>query len=155
MARISKISKFHKKEYSREAWRMRRKQRSMNFQCLLSEFVSVNCLFLRADNMCDYWTYSGSLTSPPYHQSVTWIVFKDHICISHDQVTLVHIHVILQIFYKQEWVFVRVTSFQKYFSLKGSEDYEILNEMRTTPSTLTEDFSLTTTDTPCLSMTGK
>ncbi|NXL04642.1 CAH1 anhydrase, partial [Mesembrinibis cayennensis] len=30
----------------------------------------------------DYWTYNGSLTHPPLHESVIWIILKDPITIS-------------------------------------------------------------------------
>ncbi|MBK8704134.1 MAG: carbonic anhydrase family protein [Saprospiraceae bacterium] len=33
-----------------------------------------------------YYTYSGSLTTPPCSEIVTWIVMKDHITASHDQI---------------------------------------------------------------------
>uniref|UniRef100_A0A452R7I3 Carbonic anhydrase 1 n=1 Tax=Ursus americanus TaxID=9643 RepID=A0A452R7I3_URSAM len=33
----------------------------------------------------DYWTYSGSLTHPPLHESVTWIICKEKIGISPQQ----------------------------------------------------------------------
>lgn len=32
-----------------------------------------------------YWTYEGSLTTPPLHESVTWIVLKDPISVNHTQ----------------------------------------------------------------------
>ena len=34
----------------------------------------------------DYWAYSGSLTHPPLHESVTWIIFKETISASSEQV---------------------------------------------------------------------
>lgn len=34
-----------------------------------------------------YWTYLGSLTTPPFLESVIWIVFKEHIELSHEQLT--------------------------------------------------------------------
>jgi carbonic anhydrase len=34
----------------------------------------------------NYWTYDGSLTTPPYYESVKWIVFADVIEMSEDQV---------------------------------------------------------------------
>lgn len=33
----------------------------------------------------DYWTYDGSLTTPPLHESVTWIVCKEPISVSREQ----------------------------------------------------------------------
>uniref|UniRef100_A0A8D0UV84 Carbonic anhydrase 1 n=2 Tax=Sus scrofa TaxID=9823 RepID=A0A8D0UV84_PIG len=33
----------------------------------------------------DYWTYFGSLTHPPLHESVNWIILKENISISSDQ----------------------------------------------------------------------
>uniref|UniRef100_A0A8C8XNA4 Carbonic anhydrase n=1 Tax=Panthera leo TaxID=9689 RepID=A0A8C8XNA4_PANLE len=33
----------------------------------------------------DYWTYSGSLTTPPLSESVTWIIKKQPVEIDHDQ----------------------------------------------------------------------
>uniref|UniRef100_A0A8C3WNR4 Carbonic anhydrase 1 n=1 Tax=Catagonus wagneri TaxID=51154 RepID=A0A8C3WNR4_9CETA len=33
----------------------------------------------------DYWTYFGSLTHPPLHESVIWIILKESITISSEQ----------------------------------------------------------------------
>ena len=33
----------------------------------------------------DYWTYPGSLTTPPCSESVTWVIFKDAITVSQQQ----------------------------------------------------------------------
>ncbi|KAJ8343705.1 hypothetical protein SKAU_G00310340 [Synaphobranchus kaupii] len=40
------------------------------------------CLLPKSLN---YWTYSGSLTTPPLHESVTWIVFEEPIEVSKKQ----------------------------------------------------------------------
>ncbi|XP_035221110.1 carbonic anhydrase 13-like, partial [Stegodyphus dumicola] len=34
----------------------------------------------------DYWTYEGSLTTPPCYESVTWILFKRPIEVSEEQI---------------------------------------------------------------------
>uniref|UniRef100_A0A4W2CAS3 Carbonic anhydrase n=1 Tax=Bos indicus x Bos taurus TaxID=30522 RepID=A0A4W2CAS3_BOBOX len=39
-------------------------------------------------NVLDYWTYPGSLTTPPLLESVTWIVLKEPISVSSQQVRL-------------------------------------------------------------------
>nr|XP_054417544.1 carbonic anhydrase 1-like [Pongo abelii] len=33
----------------------------------------------------DFWTYPGSLTHPPLYESVTWIIFKESISVSSEQ----------------------------------------------------------------------
>lgn len=33
----------------------------------------------------DYWTYHGSQTHPPLHESVTWIIFKEPVTVSSQQ----------------------------------------------------------------------
>lgn len=37
-------------------------------------------------DISDYYAYSGSLTTPPCSESVTWIVFRDVLAISDKQV---------------------------------------------------------------------
>lgn len=39
------------------------------------------------ENISDYWSYPGSLTTPPCYESVKWIVFKEPIEISTEQVS--------------------------------------------------------------------
>ena len=38
------------------------------------------------NNISDYWTYQGSLTTPPCYESVTWIVFREPIRISRQEI---------------------------------------------------------------------
>ena len=45
----------------------------------------------------DYWTYDGSLTTPPLLESVTWIVLKEPISVSPAQVVIVFLHLSLSI----------------------------------------------------------
>lgn len=57
--------------------------------CVQGSVVEFNrfdpaCLLPR--NTEDYWTYHGSLTTPPLTESVSWIIMKQHIEVSHDQV---------------------------------------------------------------------
>ena len=40
-------------------------------------------LFIDSEN---YWTYPGSLTTPPLYESVTWIVMKEALEVSVEQV---------------------------------------------------------------------
>lgn len=35
-----------------------------------------------------YYTYKGSLTTPPYYESVTWIVYRNPIYVSRQQVAI-------------------------------------------------------------------
>ncbi|KAK0161358.1 hypothetical protein PV327_009836 [Microctonus hyperodae] len=50
---------------------------------------------IRQDNKCGfqaddngYWTYLGSLTTPPFNESVTWVLFKKYIEVSHHQLNI-------------------------------------------------------------------
>lgn len=50
------------------------------------EFNRFDPACLLPSNTDDYWTYPGSLTTPPLTESVNWIVMKQPIEVSHDQV---------------------------------------------------------------------
>lgn len=50
------------------------------------EFTKFDPACLLPSNTEDYWTYHGSLTTPPLTESVSWIIMKQHIEVSHDQV---------------------------------------------------------------------
>lgn len=52
------------------------------------EFTKFDPACLLPPNIDDYWTYHGSLTTPPLTESVTWIVLKQHIEVSHDQLAV-------------------------------------------------------------------
>ena len=45
----------------------------------------LNMSSLLCSDMTKYWTYDGSLTTPPLYESVKWIVFKEPIEMSDDQ----------------------------------------------------------------------
>jgi len=60
---------------------------------LKEENVSVDHLDimqLLPENIHDYYTYPGSLTTPPCSESVTWVVFKQPIEITEEQLQLCH-----------------------------------------------------------------
>lgn len=59
---------------------------SFSIQDSLVEFTKFDPACLLPENIDDYWTYAGSLTTPPLTEAVTWIVMKQHIEVSHDQV---------------------------------------------------------------------
>ena len=48
-------------------------------------------LLYQQENLKDYWTYPGSLTTPPYNESVTWVIFREPIEISKEQVKVAFI----------------------------------------------------------------
>ena len=43
-----------------------------------------------SDDTTRYWTYAGSLTTPPCYESVRWFVFRKPIEMSEDQVKNIH-----------------------------------------------------------------
>ncbi|XP_032245478.1 LOW QUALITY PROTEIN: carbonic anhydrase 5B, mitochondrial [Phoca vitulina] len=57
---------------------------SIKHKDILVEFGSFDpsCLMSACP---DYWTYSGSLTTPPLSESVTWIIKKQPVEVDHDQ----------------------------------------------------------------------
>ncbi|XP_006004096.1 carbonic anhydrase 7 [Latimeria chalumnae] len=56
----------------------------VKFKGTTAQFVNFNpkCLL---PYCLDYWTYPGSLTTPPLNESVTWIVLKEPVIISEKQ----------------------------------------------------------------------
>ncbi|KAJ7997814.1 hypothetical protein DPEC_G00216030 [Dallia pectoralis] len=52
------------------------------------EFTSFDASCLLPANIDDYWTYAGSLTTPPLSEAVTWIIMKQPIEVSHDQLAV-------------------------------------------------------------------
>lgn len=55
----------------------------------VTDFKSFNPKCLLPSSL-HYWTYLGSLTTPPLHESVTWIVLKEPIAVSEKQVCVSH-----------------------------------------------------------------
>lgn len=51
----------------------------------VTDFKSFNPKCLLPSSL-HYWTYLGSLTTPPLHESVIWIVLKEPIVVSEKQV---------------------------------------------------------------------
>ncbi|KAM4721474.1 carbonic anhydrase 5A, mitochondrial [Rhinophrynus dorsalis] len=60
---------------------------SVRYKDSLTEFnyFDPSCLL---PSCSDYWTYSGSLTTPPLTESVTWIVMKKPIEVDHSQLAV-------------------------------------------------------------------
>ncbi|XP_012688592.1 carbonic anhydrase 5A, mitochondrial isoform X2 [Clupea harengus] len=52
------------------------------------EFGRFDPTCLLPENTEDYWTYYGSLTTPPLTETVTWMVMKQPIEVSHDQLAV-------------------------------------------------------------------
>ncbi|XP_068199776.1 carbonic anhydrase 1-like [Antennarius striatus] len=71
-------------------------EKNPNLQKLLDAFGSIKCKGKQCSfpgfdpatllpGSLDYWTYDGSLTTPPLLESVTWIVCKEPISVSSEQ----------------------------------------------------------------------
>ncbi|XP_006814117.1 carbonic anhydrase 13-like [Saccoglossus kowalevskii] len=54
--------------------------------CAVEGGFDPSCLL--PDNILDYWTYQGSLTTPPCYETVSWIVFKEPIELSSSQLEI-------------------------------------------------------------------
>ncbi|TTM68937.1 Carbonic anhydrase 5B, mitochondrial [Bagarius yarrelli] len=52
------------------------------------EFTKFDPSCLLPEKTNDYWTYAGSLTTPPLTEAVTWIIMKQPIEVSHDQLAV-------------------------------------------------------------------
>jgi len=62
----------------------------MGKEKILKEPLLLEKLLLPDIAMQDYFTYNGSLTTPPCNEIVTWIEFKDHLHLSYEQVSLIY-----------------------------------------------------------------
>ncbi|MCI4380383.1 hypothetical protein PGIGA_G00239410 [Pangasianodon gigas] len=52
------------------------------------EFTKFDPSCLLPESINEYWTYAGSLTTPPLTEAVTWIIMKQPIEVSHDQLAV-------------------------------------------------------------------
>lgn len=59
--------------------------RNIPLQGSVTDFKGFNPKCLLPSSL-HYWTYLGSLTTPPLHESVTWLVLKEPIIVSEKQV---------------------------------------------------------------------
>lgn len=59
---------------------------SQTTQDSVVEFTKFDPSCLLPESMNEYWTYAGSLTTPPLTEAVTWIIMKQAIEVSHEQV---------------------------------------------------------------------
>ena len=48
--------------------------------------ITLRLILYFTENKSDYYTYLGSLTTPPCFESVTWVVFKEPVEVSEAQV---------------------------------------------------------------------
>ncbi|PIK49738.1 putative carbonic anhydrase 2 [Apostichopus japonicus] len=55
----------------------------VNGVCNMDEDFNPKCLL--PENLTDYWTYEGSLTTPPCYESVRFIIFKEVVELSKEQ----------------------------------------------------------------------
>ncbi|XP_062405093.1 carbonic anhydrase 7 [Sardina pilchardus] len=56
----------------------------VKFKGTVVDFKGFNPKCLLPDNL-NFWTYPGSLTTPPLHESVTWLVLQEPIVVSEKQ----------------------------------------------------------------------
>lgn len=56
----------------------------LNFGCRITDAnVSVDVdLSMFVERNCEFYTYFGSLTTPPCHESVRWIIFREKLIVT-------------------------------------------------------------------------
>jgi carbonic anhydrase len=84
-----------------------------------------------------YYTYLGSLTTPPCNECVIWIVFVEPVEVSHEQVCWVeHFSSILTRSVENNGIYLQLESFREMMSMKKggcsqpSREHKILNNFR-------------------------
>lgn len=84
-----------------EAWPFLRLHPSQGKQTTFANFDAKTLL----PGSLDYWTYDGSLTTPPLLESVTWIVLKEPISVSPAQVsTVFRVH--FNTYFEYSWLMI-------------------------------------------------
>ena len=59
----------------------------MSYAFWVNTDITLRLILYFTENKSDYYTYLGSLTTPPCFESVTWVVFKEPVEVSEAQVS--------------------------------------------------------------------
>lgn len=79
-----------------------------------------------------YYTYPGSLTTPPFIESVTWIVCAEYLSISREQVNFIRLCRSPIKFYHSNHICFLYFQLKYFRSIRNQADEPILNNFRET-----------------------